>query len=56
MFQFYERIRPFLNDEYRVMPCPKMFLNGSCGIYIVEYLHAIFSVGALIEHFTPLSI
>jgi len=39
---FYERIRSYLNDEYRVMQCPKMLINGSCGIYIVEYLHAIF--------------
>ncbi|KAI6221945.1 hypothetical protein M3Y99_01520800 [Aphelenchoides fujianensis] len=39
---FFARIRSFLNDEYRVMPSPKMNLNGSCGIYVVEYLHCIF--------------
>ncbi|KAI6206824.1 hypothetical protein M3Y94_00958000 [Aphelenchoides besseyi] len=39
---FFTRIRTYLDDDYRVMPCPKMSMNGSCGIYVVEYLNNIF--------------
>ncbi|CAD5225866.1 unnamed protein product [Bursaphelenchus xylophilus] len=41
-WQFYQKIKGFFGNEYRVLDCPKMTVNGSCGIYILEYLHIIF--------------
>ncbi|CAD5218809.1 unnamed protein product [Bursaphelenchus okinawaensis] len=41
-FQFYQRIKTFFGHEYKVLECPKMTVNGSCGVYVLEYLHVIF--------------